>query len=98
MANIRFFLQKNELTSHRLKPCGFYTLLDKASDITQAFTVELFDFIEEYSDIINYWIYGHHHFNTEEFKIGNTTLLTNQLGYVRSGENDLFKMDAIIEV
>jgi len=50
--------------------------------------VELFDLIETTSP--DYWIYGHTHRNTANFEIGKTKLLTNQLGYVMSGENGLF--------
>jgi len=38
----------------------------------------------------DYWIYGHHHQNVPDFKTGKTTLVTNQMGYVRNGESELF--------
>lgn len=38
----------------------------------------------------DYWIYGHSHRNTGEVKIGDTTLLSNQLGYVHLKENRSF--------
>jgi hypothetical protein len=46
---------------------------------------------------IAYWVYGHHHTNTPEFAIGNTHLITNQLGYVMRNEQHLFKTDKVIE-
>ena len=36
------------------------------------------------------WIYGHSHYNTKDFKIGTTQMLTNQLGYVQRNENEHF--------
>ncbi|MEY2828238.1 MAG: hypothetical protein RIQ33_96, partial [Bacteroidota bacterium] len=66
------------------------------SNINEAFAVELYDFIE--ASNINYWIYGHHHANTADFKIGKTNLLTNQLGYIRHGEHRKYKNGKIIEV
>jgi hypothetical protein len=58
--------------------------------------VELSDMIE--GSAIDYWIYGHHHRNTSPFKIGNTLLLTNQLGYVAYGEHQQFNQSTIIEI
>lgn len=66
------------------------------SNINSAFAVELYDFIEA-SNAVN-WIYGHHHCNTPAFKIANTTLLTNQLGYVQNNEHRSFNHSAIIEI
>jgi predicted phosphohydrolase len=66
----------------------------KGSILNEAFVVELFPLIE--SSNINYWIYGHHHSNTPDFNIGNTVLLTNQMGYVRNGENQDFRSDKIL--
>lgn len=60
----------------------------KGDVLNEAFAVELYDYIEG-SDI-KYWIYGHHHTNTPIFAIGNTQLLTNQLGYVQRNEHVLF--------
>ena len=65
------------------------------SNINCAFAVELHDFIERSN--VSYWIYGHHHFNIPKFKIGNTTMLTNQLGYVQREEHKGFKRNAVIE-
>jgi len=68
----------------------------KGSMLNDALVVELFPLIE--SSNINYWIYGHHHRNVPDFRIGNTILLTNQMGYVRLGENGDFRVDRVVEV
>ena len=52
--------------------------------------------IEKYNPL--YWIYGHHHQNTLPFKIGETTMLTNQLGYVRSGEHTSFNSAKLLDI
>lgn len=62
--------------------------------LNEAVAVELFDLIE--TDGPDYWIFGHHHQNISDFKIGKTELSTNQLGYVRYNEHHLFKQNATI--
>jgi hypothetical protein len=57
----------------------------KGSTINEAFAIELFDFIESYQP--NYWIYGHSHQNVNDYSIGNTQMLTNQLGYIQRNEH-----------
>jgi 3',5'-cyclic AMP phosphodiesterase CpdA len=64
-------------------------------ELNEAFAVELYDMIKP--SRIAYWVYGHHHTNTPEFAIGNTHLITNQLGYVMRNEQHLFKTDKVIE-
>jgi predicted MPP superfamily phosphohydrolase len=66
----------------------------KGDILNEAFAVELYDFIEENTP--DYWIFGHHHSNTPSFKIGNTRLLTNQLGYVKYGEHSHFSPSSVI--
>ncbi|MCC8118157.1 MAG: metallophosphoesterase [Bacteroidales bacterium] len=67
------------------------------SPINSAFCVALDSFVE--ASKIDYWIYGHTHYNGgNNKKIGNTTLLTNQLGYVKYGEHAAFKSDAFIDL
>lgn len=67
----------------------------KGSLLSEAFAVELYPLIEECQP--DYWVYGHHHFNTGEFSIGKTRLLTNQLGYVRYKEHRLFRPDSYFD-
>ena len=52
--------------------------------INGAFTVELGDYIAISG--IDYWIYGHSHRNIDAH-IGDTHILSNQLGYVSHGEH-----------
>ncbi len=66
------------------------------STINEAFVVEMYSLIE--SSNVDYWIYGHHHCFVPAFTIGKTTLLTNQLGYVKHYEHLDFKRDAVIEL
>ncbi len=68
----------------------------KGDILNEAFAVELYDLIEPSG--INYWIYGHHHRNTPDFHIGNTKLLTNQLGYIQRNEHQLFTPDKTFEL
>lgn len=68
----------------------------KGDALNEAFAVELFDLIE--SSDITCWAYGHHHNNTPEFSIGNTKLITNQLGYVQRIEHGLFNANRCIEL
>jgi len=68
----------------------------KGDVLNEAFAVELHDLIEA-SEIAS-WVYGHHHTNTPEFTIGNTKLITNQLGYVQRNEHRLFEPNKVIEI
>jgi predicted phosphohydrolase len=87
--------------THHVPTLMHYPEQYKNSNINSAFAVELYDFIfnvgiENFQPL--HWIYGHHHCNTPAFKIGNTTMLTNQLGYVIENEHQLFNPSAIIEL
>ena len=67
------------------------------SPINVAFTVELGDFIAD--SRIDYWIYGHSHRNIKA-QIGDTLIMSNQLGYVSDNEHlkNEFNPSAMIEV
>jgi predicted phosphohydrolase len=90
----RHYAGKTVVVTHHVPTFLNYPTKYKGSILNEAFVVELFSLIE--SSKIDYWIYGHHHNNTPDFQIGNTVLLTNQMGYVREGENQHFKRDRII--
>jgi len=68
----------------------------KGDILNEAFATELWDLIEPSK--IDYWGYGHHHNNTPDFTIGNTKLITNQLGYVQQNEHLLFDDSKFIEL
>ena len=67
------------------------------STINGAFTVELVNFISNHR--IDYWIYGHSHRNIKA-QIGDTLILSNQLGYISHHEHLMngFNASAMIEV
>ncbi len=53
-------------------------------------------FVSEQREIIenqrpDFWIYGHHHRNVNSFKLHETYMLTNQLGYVVHNEHVRFR-------
>ena len=83
----------NVVVTHHVPTLLNYPEQYKSSNINEAFAVELHDFI--FNSNAAFWIYGHHHYNTPEFKIGNTIMLTNQLGYVQQQEQIGFKTDSI---
>jgi predicted phosphohydrolase len=60
----------------------------KGDALSEDFAVELYDLIE--TSNATAWIYGHHHRNIPPYTIGNTRMLTNQLGYVRLREDKGF--------
>ncbi len=68
----------------------------QAAQLITLLPPELFPYIE--NSEIDYWIHGHHHFNHGGFTIGNTEILTNQLGYVGYGEHEEFEWGKILEV
>ncbi len=90
----RSFAGNTIVVTHHVPTLLNYPQKYKGSLLNEAFAVELFDLIESKGP--EYWIYGHNHHNISDFAIGKTQLLTNQLGYVRYGENLLFNNLATI--
>jgi DNA repair exonuclease SbcCD nuclease subunit len=88
--------KKTIVVTHHTPTLFHYPEVYKSSILNEAFAVELFPLIQE--SPIDYWIYGHHHFNTPDFTIGKTTLTTNQLGYVERRENRGFSPEKFIEL
>ena len=88
--------KKTIVVTHHVPTFFNYPEIYKGDILNEGFGVELFDLIEKSN--IDYWIFGHHHNNVEEFTIGNTKLLTNQLGYVNRNEHELFQSGATFQV
>ncbi len=84
---------KTVMVTHHVPTFLNYPEKYKGDVLNDAFAVELYDLIEKSN--INYWIFGHHHSNISDFKIGKTKLITNQLGYVKYGEHKLFKKNKL---
>ncbi len=80
--------KKQIVATHHLPTFINYPERYKSSILNEAFAVELKNLIEETKP--EAWIYGHSHYNTPEFKIGNTQMLSNQLGYVKQNEHKSF--------
>jgi len=88
--------EKVIVATHHVPTLLNYPEQYKGDVLNDAFAVELFDFIENSN--VDCWIFGHHHENTPEFKIGKTKMLTNQLGYVKYENTDLFDLGKCFEI
>jgi predicted phosphohydrolase len=86
--------QKTIVVSHHLPTFFNYPEKYRHSELNTAFATELFDLIE--TSNVDYWIFGHTHEVVSDFKIGKTTLTTNQLGYVEYGEHSKFLSNRIL--
>ncbi|MFZ6011769.1 MAG: metallophosphoesterase [Bacteroidota bacterium] len=69
--------QKTIVVTHHLPTFFNYPEKYRYSELNTAFATELFDLIEPSN--VDYWIFGHSHEVVSDFKIGKTTLTTNQL-------------------
>ena len=72
------------VVTHHLPTLAVVTSRHVGSVLNSAFATELGDFIAD--SRIDYWIYGHSHTNIDSM-IGNTKIVSNQLGYVFSKEH-----------
>ncbi len=87
---------KTVVVTHHMPSSMCNSPVQNASSINEAFCVDLTEFIEECN--ANFWLYGHSHFNQKPLYIGNTIMLTNQLGYVHCNEHGTFKSNAYFSV
>jgi len=89
-------VEKIVVVTHHVPTLMNYPERYKGDALNEAFAVELFDLIETTQP--HCWIYGHHHFNTPDFNIGTTQMLTNQLGYVEHGGSRYFSTDKTLDL
>jgi len=76
--------EKKIIVTHHVPTFMNYPEKYKGDSLNEAFAVEMnTDVVRSDAD---FWIFGHHHANIEDFLIGSTTLTTNQLGYVKYDE------------
>lgn len=87
---------KTIVVTHHLPSSLCNSKVHNDSPINEAFCVDLTDYVENCN--ANFWIYGHSHFNQKPLYIGNTIMLTNQLGYVQNNEHKNFKHNAYISI
>ncbi|MFT5820363.1 MAG: putative phosphohydrolase [Crocinitomix sp.] len=88
---------KNQIiVTHHVPTYENYPSQFKNSPLNNAFATELAPLIRDHS--ISHWIYGHSHCNVPDFKIGNTVLTNNQLGYVSHSEHFDYRKVATIEL
>lgn len=93
LKNIRY---KTVVVTHHVPSSLCSSKEHHNSSINEAFCIDLTDFIE--TSNVNFWIYGHSHFNHKPTFIGNTILLTNQLGYVQLNEHLTFRDNAYFSI
>ena len=84
------------VATHYVPTLKYYPEMYLGSVLNDAFVLDLTNFIEK--SAIDYWIYGHHHFNQPDFRLGKAILTTNQLGYVMREEHEGFEWGKYIEV
>lgn len=88
--------KNNFIMTHHVPTLLHYPVWFRNSPINDAFAVELHDFIE--ASNAGYWLYGHHHCPVKDFTIGNTIMITNQLGYVKENQHKYFRPGAVVEI
>ena len=87
---------KSIVVTHHVPTFFHYPEEHKGDVLNEAFAIELHDFIEPSG--VKYWLFGHHHQNIADFKIGSTKMITNQLGYVKYNEYAGFDVGKTIEI
>ena len=88
--------QKTIIATHHVPSLSCNSPDFAGSPLNEAFITDLDDLI--LNNNINYWVYGHIHRNLSEIKLGNTKLISNQLGYIHANEYKGYKNDVCIKI
>jgi predicted phosphohydrolase len=87
---------KKVVITHHVPTFKHYPPEYKSDYSNEAFATVLDDLILDTTP--DCLVYGHHHRNIPEFKIGHTKMLTNQLGYVQHNEDLNYSNAKFIEL
>jgi len=88
VSSVRESQSRNVIVTHHVPTFRHYPPKYLGSVLNEAFATGLDEFIEARG--ADYWLYGHHHYPAGDFVIGNTKMITNQLGYVHLYEHGEF--------
>lgn len=88
--------RKSIVVSHHIPSPLCSSNEHRKNSLNEAFYVDLTKLIKESGP--NFWIYGHSHYNKPPVQLGNTILLTNQLGYLKLDENLGFNHGAYFSI
>lgn len=87
--------QKSIVVTHHVPTFANYPPQYLGTALNEGFATNLDNLIQECGPDV--WIYGHHHQNIPGFQLGNTQLLTNQMGYVAHHEHLGFDPAKVIQ-
>jgi len=87
---------KTVVVTHHLPSPLCNKEIHQKSFINEAFCSDLTALIEESNAA--FWIYGHSHYNQKPLYVGNTIMLTNQLGYIQLNEKEGFRSNAYFSI
>ena len=87
---------KTVVVTHHMPAIECNSRVRKISPLNEAFCSDLSDLIR--AGRANFWVYGHSHFNAAPLIIGETLLLTNQLGYIHLNEHLSFRRNAYFAI
>lgn len=88
--------RRTVVVTHHLPSLLCNSPAHNSSPLNEAFCIDLTEYIS--SCKAKFWIYGHSHFNQKPLFIGETVMLTNQLGYVHLDENIDFRYNGYFSV
>jgi predicted phosphohydrolase len=87
---------KTVVVTHHLPSPLCNNDIHQKSIINEAFCSDLTDLLKESNAA--FWVYGHSHHNQKPVYIGNTIMLTNQLGYIQLNEKEGFRGNAYFSI